>query len=101
MDGRIVLGQTLVKIFDPYVPGIDRAVDERRVGSVAERIRVDDRRLMNKFAGSFKSFDEIFVAVFAEAALQLRNRLGKGACIIGSANAFIPASLQTRKSSSP
>ena len=79
---RIVLGETLVEIFDADVPGIDRSVDKRRIGTIAERIRVNDCRLMDELALGLEPLDEILVAILAEAPLKLRNRVGECARVI-------------------
>ena len=68
---RVVLRETLVEILDADVPGVDRAVDEGRVGAVAERIRVGDRRLVDELALGLEALDDVLVAVLAEAPLVL------------------------------
>ena len=69
VDGRVVLRETFVQVFDAHVPGVDRAVDERRVGAVAEGVRVGDCRLVDELALGLEPLDDVLVAVLAEAPL--------------------------------
>ena len=71
-----------MKIFHAHIPRINGAIDEGRIGAVAERIRVDYRRLMDELALSLKKLDNILIAIFAEAALKFSNRICKRARLI-------------------
>ena len=51
MDGVVVGGQLVVQVLHAHVPGLDGAVDERRVGARAEGVRVHERGLVHEFAG--------------------------------------------------
>ena len=68
VDGVVVGGEAVVEVFDADVPGVDGAVDERRVGAVAEGVGVDDRRLVDELALGLEALDDVLVAVLAEAA---------------------------------
>ena len=50
------------------VPCFDGPVDERGIGTVAERIAVGDGRLMDEFALIFEAADDILVAIFTESS---------------------------------
>ena len=82
MHARVVLRETLVEVFDLDVPRIDRAVDERRVGTVAVGIAVDDRRLVDELAHALELLDDVLVALLAEASLVLGNRIRERAGVV-------------------
>ena len=82
VNACVVLREALVKVLDANVPRVDRAVDERRIGAVAERIGVDDRRLVYELALGLEALDDVLVAVLAEAALVLGNRIGERTGIV-------------------
>ena len=79
---RVVLREALVQVLDLHVPCVDRAVDERRVRAVAERIAVDDRRLVDELALGLETLDDVLVAVLAEPALVLRHLVGERARLV-------------------
>ena len=81
MHGVVVAREPLVQILDADVPRLDGAVDQRRIGAVAERVAVHDRGLMNQLALLLEALDQILVAILAEAALivrQLVRKLARG-----------------------
>ena len=82
VHGRVVLREALVEILNAHVPRVDRAVDERSVGAVAERIRVDDRRLVHKLSARLEHLDDVLVAVLAEASLELGDSGREGAGLV-------------------
>ena len=82
VDGGVISAKTLVKILDLDIPGINSAIDKRRVGTVAERIRVDDGRLMYELALGLETLDDVLVAILAEAALVFGKRICKCTGII-------------------
>ena len=82
VHARVVLREALVEVLDADVPRVDRAVDERRVGAVAERIGVDDRRLVDELPLGLEALDDVLVAVLAEAALVFGNRVGERAGVV-------------------
>ncbi len=71
-----------MEVLDADVPRVDRAVDERRVGAVAERIGVDDRRLVDELPLGLEALDDVLVAVLAESALVFGNRVGERAGVV-------------------
>ena len=73
----VVGGQTVVEILDLDVPGIDRTVDQRGIGPVAEGVGVDDGRLVDQLALGLQTLDNILIAGFAEAAFVLGDRRGE------------------------
>ena len=68
VDGGVVGDEAVVEVLDADVPGVDGAVDEGRVGAVAEGVGVDDGALVDELAVFLEGPDDVLVAVLAEAA---------------------------------
>ncbi len=67
---RFVVGDELVvQVLDLHVPGVDGAVDERRIRAVAVGIGVHDRGLVDELAFRLEALDDVLVAILAEASL--------------------------------
>ena len=77
VDAVVVRDELVVQVLHLHVPGVDRAVDERCVGTVAERVGVGDRRLVDEPALGLQALDDVLVAVLAEAARVLGHLVGE------------------------
>ena len=68
MHAGIVFDQTVMQIFHLDIPSVNGAVDQRRVGAVAEGIRMNNGRLMDQLAIRLQFLDDVLVAILTETA---------------------------------
>ena len=67
-DLVVIRDEIVTYIFDLHVPGFDRAIDERRVRSLAEGIAVLDRALVNELPLILQALDDRLVRILAKQA---------------------------------
>ena len=67
----VILDDAVAELFDFNVPGVDRAIDERCVRSFAERVTMNDGRLVNELSFVLEASNDRLVGVLTELTLVL------------------------------
>ena len=67
-DLVVIRDQIVTYIFDLHVPGFDRAINERRIRSFAERITMLDRALVNELPLILQALDDRLVRILTKQA---------------------------------